>query len=146
MDNKISTGTKTELIQVLGIQYSKSSKREKTRILDQFIIVSGYHRKHAIRLLKGETSKETKHNNSSITNRSRRIYDEAVKEALIVLWEAADRICGKRLKAILPSLVDAMERHDHLKLNPDVRKQMLKVSASTIDRLLCSVRNSSRSK
>ena len=83
MDNKISTGTKTELIQVLGIQYSKSSKREKTRILDQFIIVSGYHRKHAIRLLKGETSKETKHNNSSITNRSRRIYDEAVKNGLI---------------------------------------------------------------
>jgi hypothetical protein len=31
-----------------------------------------------------------------------RIYDEAVREALVVLWEAADRICGKRLKAILP--------------------------------------------
>jgi hypothetical protein len=29
-------------------------------------------------------------------NGSRRIYDEAVKEVLIVLWEAADRICGER--------------------------------------------------
>ena len=146
MDNKISTDTKAELIQVLRIQYSKSSKREKTLILDQFIVVSGYHRKHAIRLLRCETGNDTKHKNSSITSRSRRIYDEAVKEALIVLWEAADRICGKRLKAILPSLVDAMERHDHLKLNPDVRKQLLKVSASTIDRLLCSVRNNTQSK
>ena len=35
----------------------------------------------------------------------RRIYSEAVREALIVLWEAADRICGKRLKAILPGLI-----------------------------------------
>ena len=30
--------------------------------------------------------------------RGRRIYDEAVRQALIVAWEASDRICGKRLK------------------------------------------------
>jgi hypothetical protein len=118
----------------------------KTRILDQFIAVSGYHRKHAIRLLKCETGNNANQSNPSIMKRSRRIYDEAVKEALIVLWEAADRICGKRLKAILPSLVDAMERHGHLNLNPDVRKQLLQVSAATIDRLLCSVHSTSQSK
>ena len=146
MDDKISTDTKAELVQVLGIQYRKSSKMGKTRILDQFIAVSGYHRKHAIRLLSGETDIHGNLSNSCKMPRSRRIYDEAVKEALIVLWEAADRICGKRLKAILPSLVDAMERHGHLNLNPDVRKQLLKVSAATIDRLLCSVRNASESK
>jgi hypothetical protein len=33
-----------------------------------------------------------------------------------VLWEAGDRICGKRLKALLPLLVKAMERHGHLQL------------------------------
>ena len=36
--------------------------------------------------------------------RSRRIYDAAVGEALIVVWEAADRICGKRLQAALTHL------------------------------------------
>jgi hypothetical protein len=40
----------------------------------------------------------------------RRIYDEAVREALIVIWEASDRICGKRLRPLLPILVEAMER------------------------------------
>ena len=45
MDKKISTDTKAELVQVLRIQYRKSSKREKTRILDQFIAVSGYQSK-----------------------------------------------------------------------------------------------------
>ena len=136
MDNKISTDTKAELVQVLGIQYRKSSKKGKTRILDQFIAVSGYHRKHAIRLLNGETGSNGNQGNSSKMNGSRRIYNEAVKEALIVLWEAADRICGKRLKAIVPSLIDAMERHGHLNLDPEVRKQLLRVSAATIDRLL----------
>ena len=31
--------------------------------------------------------------------------DEAVTEGLVVLWEASDRVCGKRLKALLPILV-----------------------------------------
>jgi hypothetical protein len=40
----------------------------------------------------------------------KRIYDEAVRQALALLWEAADRICGKRLKALLPILIESMER------------------------------------
>ena len=48
----------------------------------------------------------------------RRIDDEAVRAAVIVIWEAADRICGKRLKAALPHLVESMERHGHLAFNP----------------------------
>lgn len=77
---------------------------------------------------------------------SRRIYDEAVKEALIVTWEAADRICGKRLKAVLPDLVNAMEHHGHLNLDSEVRKRLLKASAATIDRLLSPIRNRSKSR
>lgn len=36
--------------------------------------------------------------------------------------------------------MDAMERHKHLKLNPTVRQRILKISASSIDRLLSEVR------
>ena len=45
--------------------------------------------------------------------KSLRSHDEAVRQALIVVWEAADRICGKRLKAALPHLVESLERHGH---------------------------------
>jgi hypothetical protein len=72
------------------------------------------------------------------------VYDSAVKEALIVVWEAADRICGKRLKAALPYLVCAMERHGHLNLDASVRDRLLLVSAATIDRLLAPVRSRAR--
>jgi hypothetical protein len=47
-----------------------------------------------------------------------RVYDEAVREALIAVWEASDRICGKRVRPLLPILVEAMERHGHLQLVP----------------------------
>ena len=73
----------------------------------------------------------------------KRLYDEAVRQALALLWEAADRICGKRLKALLPVLIESMERHGHLKLDPVVRSRLLDVSAATIDRLLRPVREAS---
>jgi hypothetical protein len=42
-----------------------------------------------------------------------------------VFWEASDRVCGKRLKALVPILVAAMERNGHLKLNGDIRAKIL---------------------
>jgi hypothetical protein len=59
---------------------------------------------------------------------------------LIVVWEASDRVCGKRLRALLPVLVEAMERHGHLQLAPQVRTGLLAMSAATIDRALREVR------
>jgi hypothetical protein len=52
-----------------------------------------------------------------------------------VLWEAGDRVCGKRLKALIPVLVDAMERHGHFYWIRG-QGQALAVSAATIDRAL----------
>ena len=65
-------------------------------------------------------------------------------EALIVIWEASDRICGKRLRPLVPVLVEAMERHGHLELAPEVRAGLLTMSAATIDRALREVRKAGR--
>ena len=59
---------------------------------------------------------------------------------MILVWEASDRICGKRLKAALPHLVESMERHGHLNLDPEVRERLLAASAATLDRLLKPIR------
>ena len=53
-----------------------------------------------------------------------------------VLGDQNDRLCDKRLRAILPTLVEAAERHGHLHLDPLVRERVLQVSAATIDRIL----------
>ena len=58
---------------------------------------------------------------------SKCIYDEAVREALIVIWEAADRICGNDCKRSSPRWSEAMERHGHLNLDPSVRARLLSV-------------------
>ncbi len=69
----------------------------------------------------------------------RRLYDEAVREAVIVDWETADRICGNRWKT-LSNLMESMENHRRLKLHHDVRDRLFSASASTLVRLLKPVR------
>ena len=82
-----------ELLATVRDRYRASSKREKSRILHEFIAVTGHHRKHGIRLL-GQSSNDGE---QLPTVKGRRIYDEAVRQAVIVVWEAADRICGSRV-------------------------------------------------
>jgi hypothetical protein len=134
----ISPQTRRDLLPALRKRYQKASRIEKTRILDEYVALAACHRKHAIRLLTDANPVEPA--SATAPTHDRRTYAEAVREALTVLWEAADRICGKRLKAVLPSLVGAMERHKHLALDPAVRALVLAASPATIDRLLAPVR------
>ena len=134
MRRRIRLTTRRDLTAAIRRRYQAADRVGKKLILDEFTQVTGYHRKHAIRVLTTHPASEPK------TRAVRRVYQEAVKEALIVLWEAADRICGKRSKALLPLLVEAMERHGHLRLEEGVRSQLLTMSASTIDRQLHLVR------
>jgi hypothetical protein len=126
--------TRRELTAAVGQRYREASRAEKARILDEFVVVTGFHRKHAMRLLRGDIGQ------SSVRRTRRRIYEEAERNALVVLWEASDRICGKRLKALLPLLIESMERHDHMGLAPEIRAKLLAMSASTIDRALGKIR------
>jgi hypothetical protein len=131
MGTEISKPAKRELLQVLRERYRIASKIDKTKILDESVDIAKCHRKHAIRLLRESDSLAT-----MASRHTRAIDTEAVREAPLVLREAADRIYGKRLKAVLPGPIPALERHGHLTLDPSVRSLLLTVSPATIDRLL----------
>jgi len=131
MASTVSKQTRREVTEALQRRYKEAKRFEKSRILDEFVALSGVHRKHAIRVLSQEPAAS-----GVARGCGRRVYDDAVKEALIVVWEASDRICGKRLKEVLPQFVEAMEKHGHLNLDPAVRERLLSASAATLDRLL----------
>ena len=120
MRRRIKLTTRKELSAAISQRYRAADRKSKKLILDEFTKVTRYHRKHAIRILtSGPTAPRTR--------ATRRIYREAVREALIVLWEAGDRICGKRLKALPPQLVEAMERHKHLQLEQEASARLFAV-------------------
>jgi transposase InsO family protein len=134
---RMTATARAELADAIRPRYAAAAAKEKRKILEQFTVATGYHEKSAIRIL-----------NSAPTLKLRQsrqrgpLYDEAVRAALIVLWEASDRVCGKRLKALLPILLPALERNGHLKLDEQLRLKVLSMSAAaTVDRLLRAPRN-----
>ena len=132
---RVSVATKAELVAAIGGRYRASSRTEKAKILDEFVAVTGYHRKHAIRLLRPKIGED-----AAVPRRIHRRYGMEVQQALIVLWEASDRLCSKRLKPIIPVLLPAVERHGQLAIDETIRALLLAISPATIDRLLSEVR------
>ena len=142
MARELTKTARQELVQAVRARYAAGSRETKSRILQEFASASGYHRKSAIRILNGAAYPE-EHQRG---HRRPRIYDEAARQALIVLWEASDRVCGKRLKALFPILVPALERNGHLVLDTVIRPKLLNMSAATIDRLLKDIRTVANSR
>ncbi len=117
--------TRKELVEAVGQKYRGAVDRAaKAAILNEFVRLTGYHRKHAIRVLRRGSGLDR----PAVARN--RVYDEAFRRALIVLWEAGDRVCGKRLKALLPILMEAMERHGHLDLDSALKAKLLQARAS----------------
>ncbi len=131
MFKSMSLYARKELIHEIKGKYQQANWLEKNEILNGFIAVTDYNRKYAIQLLNSKQVADP------LPRRlTSQIYDEQVRHALVILWQAANQICSKRLVPFLPELVDAMERHGHIRLAIDVKKRLLNISASTVDRLL----------
>jgi hypothetical protein len=131
MSKKMTHATRAELASAVRDRYLSATVKDKRKILEEFIAATGYHEKSAIRVLNSSPVPRGRQSRQRLS-----LYDEPVRGALIVLWEASDRVCGKRLKALLPILVPALERNGHLKLDEHLRAKILSMSAATIDRLL----------
>src|SRR5215469_4808011 len=79
---RISMAARDELVAAIVGRYVQGDRCERGRILDEFTAVTGFHRKHAMRLLRA----------GPVSGRGgprpgRRVYDDAVREALIMVWE-----------------------------------------------------------
>ena len=125
--------TRKELIETVGARYRASTVAERSAILDEFVAITGYHRKHAIRLL-SKPAPEPQKRRPSVR------YGPAVREALSMLWEVSDRVCSKRLKAMIPVLLPALVRHGKLDEDAALHAQLAEVSPATIDRLVAPIR------
>jgi hypothetical protein len=130
----LSTTARRELIEAIRARYRNSRRAEKQLILREFVAITGYHRKSAIRALNRAGR------SAALRATVPRVYDDAFRGMLVLLWEAADRICSKNLHIFMPTLVEALEQGGRLTIDPGTRAKLLAVSAATIDRLLREVR------
>jgi hypothetical protein len=119
-----------EYVKAIEGRYQLAGKVEKGKMLTEFCLTTGLHRKSAIRLLGGK-------NRRANGRRGRpREYGVDVSGALRAVWELSDWLCSKRLQPYLAELVGVLERHRELVLASEVKSKLVRLSAATIDRLL----------
>jgi hypothetical protein len=133
----MSSKSKREYLEAIYQRYKRGTRKDKAIILDEFCTTCGYHRKHAIRLLK----KFTRYIKQPKKKRGRTsLYSKgAILKPLKKIWLSANLPCSKRLKAIFPLWLPGYVQ-EYGNLPSEVTKALLTVSPATIDRLLKPVR------
>jgi hypothetical protein len=132
----MSFRAKRELLVQVAPRYRAARHGQRSVILDEFVAVTGYDRKYAIRVLLGPI-----HPFVPIRRPRAAHYGVEVQQALASAWLAANGICAKRLVPFLAELIPTLERHGHLILTDEVREQVLALSSATADRLLRPLRH-----
>jgi len=122
-----------ECVESVYLRYKRASRKEKTIILNELCATCGYHRKHAIRLLKNfkrfTKPSPKKRGAPSVYNKP------SITEPLKRIWLTANLPCSKRLKAIIPIWMPGYAKeYGALPLN--VIKALYRISPPTIDRIL----------
>ena len=116
-------------------EYLKTkNKEEKSALLHEICSTTGFHRKHAIRVLsakhdvRAHLTKQRKKRGSPYTNE--------VRYYLKKIWDILDCPCGQRLAPVLTPTIEALERHRELMIPTDVKEKLIHISSATIDRIL----------
>jgi len=151
-------GTRKELTAEKARQYREAkTRKDKGRILDAFIDDTGYHRKYAISILNGEgkvkmltiDGKPVKARVSHKTRKKRiykRYYDKPVAEVIIKLWKFFRRICGERLTPLIKENITTISKRRRFGITQEVKAKLMKISRSTVERLITPERKKERLK
>ena len=122
----------------IRLRYLNGNRRVKAEILRSLEVLHGYHRKSAIRLLRGELNRKLSGEEPKKPQKrgaKGRYQDAEFKSALRRLWKELDYICSRNLKKAIPEWLPFFEA-DKGEFSDSVRVRLLTVSASTIDRIL----------
>jgi hypothetical protein len=119
-----------EYLRAIYERYRKAGRKDKRLILDEFCANTDYHRKYAIRLLNGPPPEKQPR-----SRRPRRAsYSPQTLAVLTAVWEAAGYPWSVRLKALLPAWMPWIGKH--FRVQPEIERQLCKISARQIDRRL----------
>jgi len=113
-------------------RYKNASKVEKNTILDEFTKTTGYHRKSAIRILR----KRYRYVTAPIKRPRKRRYDLLDAIVLAKVCTLLDWVNSKRIQPEIGVAIDSLVEERELICSKEQRKKLIKISPSTIDRLL----------
>jgi hypothetical protein len=133
----MSPRSKREYLEAILVRYRRAARKVKTAILNEFCSTCSYHRKHALRLL--NTAPRFQKPKKHPRGRKPVYRSNELLVPLTRIWKAAYMPCSKRLTAILPFWLPGYAK-TYGPLPLPVIKALLRISSSTLDRMLKPVR------
>lgn len=124
---------KMDYLKKIYHRYHKSDNMGKTKILDEFCKICSYVRKYAIRKLNAPLPDNDKPKSVSPRIRKKKYLKETIT-MLEIIWKATNYLCSVRLHAAIPIWLPRLKEQYHI--SDKVKKQILAISPSTIDRRL----------
>ena len=138
----MNMNTKHELAKSILGRYLRSTREQKTKILDEFCATTGYGRKYAIQKLKA--LQLTPHLKDSVagkhTRNRERIYDGYVEAVVEQVYEVLVGIGARRIHSIIQTVLSKGITFGHIKVDPITEMKVLAMSKSTLDRMIRRVR------
>jgi len=123
-------------------RYLKASKRVKTKLLDEWMVLLRMHRKSIIRYLRTQQMKLR----GTVGQRRgpKERYGPAVTAALREVWELSFELCAERLHPILSEYIRILQRDRQWHHADDVTQLLCQMSSATLKRRLRKLRSSHR--
>lgn len=125
---------KKEFLKIVAQRYQRASRRDKSKILDEFCTNCGFNRKYAIRRLLAFKIQRRPKPKKKPGPKSKYNHPEILKP-LEQIWLTANLPCSKRLKAILPVWISSYQTEFGF-LTPPVLEKLESISPATLDRIL----------
>jgi len=128
-----------ELTKVVASRYLKAiSRKEKTKILDEYCSNTGLNRKYAISKIRNFLFKNKKEKKKRGRKNS---YSSLTDDILIKIWKIFDCICAERLHPYLGEAIRVLKKLGYLSIKPETEVELLRMSLSSVKRRITKHRN-----
>jgi hypothetical protein len=122
---------KDKYLDSLKNRYAEATKKERSKILDEYVETTRYHRKHAIAILSGRYQSGKR----PIRRPRKTIYTAEEAKALAFLSDLFDGINAKLLRAAMDVELEPLYRRGVLQVSRRCYRRLKHISPASIDRL-----------
>jgi hypothetical protein len=130
---KMSLKSRKELIKKAKGRYLKSTKDQKSVILNELSENTGLNRNYLVQRLSPKTDLSYI---NPINRKRREKYGSDVISKLKIIWKIFDYPCGQNLKPMMEEYVEVLEKWNEISVTSEMKEKLISMSSSTIDRRL----------
>lgn len=125
--------SRRQYLMSLREKYFQAGRKEKTKLLDEYVKNTEHNRKYVIQALNNQKVWDDL---SKPRKPRKKKYGSEINAPLNLLWRIFDFPCGQRLKPCIDAELERLRSFGEINISDQIADQLKKISSATIDRRL----------